>query len=510
MAIPISAPKTIIASKTEVTEKTYVAPSVATDFFAVTEYAPIIMERERKPREAVTGSISAQKSLQGMRAGSVSFAQEFKGSGTVGTEPEWGLHAKATIGAVHTNEDDIILAASCTTTVLRLATAADIIKTQSLDATMVKDTANGYSIRFIKNHGEGDTLVANTNDWIDVDEGSGEESIQMTAGAYATPALLAAQIQLQLNSNANLSADYSVSYAESTGKYTISRSGGNTSILWKTGVHGSDNTDTHLGTVIGFDDAADDSGAGSYVADNLAYSEVTISPALSLAPAAAIVISGNAAYTPVNEGHPSLSITQYEGNEITSKLVGCKGTALSLGNITTGEIPQINFALQALSYNPQIDGASSITPEYQDQLPPVALGVEFLIDGASVCANNFSLELSQEVTKLLCMGNADGAVSQRVTKREVSGNFDPYADDTTVLPYTKFDANTDVEIMVAVGEKDSSGDWVPGSVVAVYLPQVVYTEIPLENAEGLLKNAIGFQAHSGNSGDELEISIAAL
>lgn len=72
--------------------------------------------------------------------------------------------------------------------------------------------------------------------------------------------------------------------AEATGTYTvthngknmiITRSAGTLSLLWKTGTNGADGTDTHIGTLCGYSDAADDTGALTYTADTAVYYPLT-------------------------------------------------------------------------------------------------------------------------------------------------------------------------------------------------------------------------------------------
>jgi hypothetical protein len=61
---------------------------------------------------------------------------------------------------------------------------------------------------------------------------------------------------------------YTVSYSTVTNKFTITRSTGTFEILWKTGTHGSDNLDTHCGTLLGYTDSANDTGGLTYTSDS--------------------------------------------------------------------------------------------------------------------------------------------------------------------------------------------------------------------------------------------------
>jgi hypothetical protein len=82
---------------------------------------------------------------------------------------------------------------------------------------------------------------------------------------YKTPHDLAAHIETVMNAAAT--ATITCTYSDSTGKFTIASDGATFEIEWKTGTNGADGTDDHVGTTIGFSDAADDTGATTYTSD---------------------------------------------------------------------------------------------------------------------------------------------------------------------------------------------------------------------------------------------------
>jgi len=109
-------------------------------------------------------------------------------------------------------------------------------------------------------------LVDATNNKINFKEGAGELTATITSKLYKDPIQLQEELQIQLNAVAT--ANITVTYSNTTGKYTIVSDGATFQLLWKTGTNGSDGTDTHIGTLIGFSDAADDTGALTYTSDN--------------------------------------------------------------------------------------------------------------------------------------------------------------------------------------------------------------------------------------------------
>lgn len=95
-----------------------------------------------------------------------------------------------------------------------------------------------------------------------------DEPVTLTEKTYKDPHDLAEALQAGISAADPLET-YTVVYSDTTGKFTIATSTSTVlSILWKTGSHGSDNTDDHVGTTIGYEDAADDTGATTYTSDN--------------------------------------------------------------------------------------------------------------------------------------------------------------------------------------------------------------------------------------------------
>jgi hypothetical protein len=117
-------------------------------------------------------------------------------------------------------------------------------------------------------------VIDSNNKYLDFNIGGGELNATVSEGTYAQSGNSQADSGTLCEAiyNAIVAAEgvgtYTVTYSDSTNKFTITRSAGTFNILWKTGTHGSDNTDTHIGTLIGFDDTADDTGSLSYTSDN--------------------------------------------------------------------------------------------------------------------------------------------------------------------------------------------------------------------------------------------------
>lgn len=108
--------------------------------------------------------------------------------------------------------------------------------------------------------------ITASNNKLNFNEGGSELTATITAAWYKNPEHLADAVATAMNAVAT--ANITVTYSKTTGKFTIVSDGATLNILWKTGTNGSDNTDTHIGTKLGYSDAANDTGALTYTSDN--------------------------------------------------------------------------------------------------------------------------------------------------------------------------------------------------------------------------------------------------
>jgi len=118
--------------------------------------------------------------------------------------------------------------------------------------------------RYGNNSGWGYFLIeSSVNDRIDFeDNGSTTRVASLTPGAY-TATTLASHIETQMES---VTTDtFTVSYSDSTNKFTIVDDTGTFKLLWSTGTNKSRSA---AGT-LGYSDSADDTGTFSYTSDNI-------------------------------------------------------------------------------------------------------------------------------------------------------------------------------------------------------------------------------------------------
>lgn len=111
-------------------------------------------------------------------------------------------------------------------------------------------------------------VVSGFNNKLDITEGvSGDATATITAGNYATGALMAAEVETQINVVATDNT-WTCTYSSSTNKFTIGHDNVQTGGLeWYTGASAA----TSIGACLGYDTTADDTGAASYPADTVSY-----------------------------------------------------------------------------------------------------------------------------------------------------------------------------------------------------------------------------------------------
>lgn len=237
---------------------------------------------------------------------------------------------------------------------------------------------------------------------------------------------------------------------------------------------------------------------------------ITILPAAGFTPSDNVEVSQSTVYYPADSGHPSLSATFFDANEIDRRGIGMKVTSLSLENFTTGQLASWNFELEGLSFN-EVDGTYGGTPSYDSAVPPVILGACLYQDGSQLDVNNFAFSLTNTLGFVRSTCDPNGKVSSAVTNREITGSFDPYKDDTSVDQFTKFDLQQSYSLVVTASIPSSTaGEIELGSGVVIYMPSVLTTEKAVADLDLIINEPITYRADRGDSGTNDEIFISLI
>ncbi len=235
-------------------------------------------------------------------------------------------------------------------------------------------------------------VVSALNNKLNFTDDNGTVTATIASGSYKSPQLLAAAVTTAMNA-ANGAQTALCVYSTVTGKFTISSTGAVLSLLWKTGANGSDNTDTHIGTLLGYSDAANDTLALTYDADNATNGIERVTDAgcttsalvltaggadfdtkkavlvkgavyeirpvqsrsgqtltlgfqlANAAPGAGVAVGMPITWIPVSSGHPTLSLWLYRANEANIEAI--QGALVTSMQISLDVGTPLNIAFQA-------------------------------------------------------------------------------------------------------------------------------------------------------------------
>ena len=110
--------------------------------------------------------------------------------------------------------------------------------------------------------------VTASNKFLDFTSDNGTFEVSIAEKTYKDPHDVAEALASAMNT-ADTAETFAVVYSNTTGIFTISTSTSAVlSLLWASGTHGSAGTDTHIGTLLGYSDVANDTGATTYAADS--------------------------------------------------------------------------------------------------------------------------------------------------------------------------------------------------------------------------------------------------
>jgi hypothetical protein len=225
------------------------------------------------------------------------------------------------------------------------------------------------------------------------------------------------------------------------------------------------------------------------------------------APSDSVEIAKTVTYYPANDNHPSFTKSVYWADEIREQTIGTRCASMSVDSFSTGQISNLNFSTEALSFD-EVDGSAPFTPSFDSGLPPLVLNVSVFQGTTCLDINEFTLSIENTISSLTSVKSADGRISSRVSARTISGSFNPFKDDADVSQFTKFNENT-LYSMIITGQNDSavSGEFDLGSCFGIYLPNCLSVEKIVGDTDGVLIENISFSANRGEDGTSEEIFI---
>jgi hypothetical protein len=339
-------------------------------------------------------------------------------------------------------------------------------------------------------------VVSALNDKLNFTDDDGTVTATVAHGSYKTPQLLAAAVTTAMNA-ANGAKIATCSYNTVNGKFKIVSTGTVLTLLWKTGANGSDNTDTHIGTLLGFSDAANNSGTaattgytagtasngiervtagGSTISNvvltagaagyprgmpmlikNAVYEirpsdgnpsgqNVTMGMDLLNAPGAGLGVGQPIAYIPVNSGHPTLSLWLLVANG--GAVEAEAGALINQMDLTVDVGNPLNMAFQAASklffLNPVIIDATCNKLDFTDGAGTAAVTL-------TNKAYRTPIELAVAIQDALNAASADDWVVTYNSRGAKAGKFTIASNGVTTSLLWNSGGNTAVSIGTKLG-----------------------------------------------------------
>lgn len=212
------------------------------------------------------------------------------------------------------------------------------------------------------------------------------------------------------------------------------------------------------------------------------------------------IVGSTVVYSPISSGFPSLTmIGNHDGNQYIG--LGCRGSFDI--ECAVGEIPKINFEFMG-AYLPPTDVVLP-TPTYTGQAKPIHFAsgntVNATLDGYAFCIEEFSLDLSNEMTYRELVGCAK---SNKITDRAVEGEILVERPDllATKNLYTVIDAHTLVPFSFQHGT-------VAGNRVTIACPTLQLTHPEADDSDGILMHNYAFRAVPVSPGNnEVTITVS--
>lgn len=315
--------------------------------------------------------------------------------------------------------------------------------------------------------------VSASNKKFDFDIGGGELTATIVEGSYPIGTTQAgAGTFCKALYDAIVAAEpvgtYTVTYSRTTNKFTITRSAGTFSILWKTGT----NTATNCATIMGYSKLADDTGSLSYASDT------TVDFAMKHVFTKSTDIQ-NQSYT----FHLERKLSQKQYPLSVVKLITLTGAVDG----------KLLLDSDVLFKTEEAEGFS-LSPSWVDPKPFMFYQTKVKFDTVEnvTAVRDWTLTIDNgSIIQRVLSGSQDVKDILTFAKLLGSGTMNIFFEDE--VQRAKFLANTAVALDI-----EMTGALIGGSIynkLLISLPQIHYTAYPFGNLDGLLGAAVAFNAY---------------
>lgn len=510
MVSPLTVRSTEIALKEESTEGTYVAESSGSDFINPREGSTLTPDVSSTDTDTYKSSIGMSAPIQTGENPTASLPQYFRGSGTEGQAPDYALLLKSGLGnqATESTEYDTVAGSTAGTSsaaaVINLDSGEGANK-QVGEALLIKDETNGYSIRNIDSIST-DALTCNFNlsnapaagvntgkadlyypadsghptftlhrfqagtstGFHDAVSGARTTSVSATfeAGALPTVDFEIQALQYYLNP---------ITISASNNKMDFNDGGGEESVTLTSKTY---KTPKDLG-----DELASKMNAATSDTISVDYD------------------STDGKFTISSDGG-TLSLLWNTGTNTANTCGAAFGFSVAADDTGATSYEADN----TLAYTP----AATAAPDSQD--PSIVKNCELLLhnDFSRIdCreAESFSFTVDNTVTDVTDFCSETGIAAKLPSSRTTTFSATLIYEQHEVNELDAMLNNQDIKVMFNCGDKDSGGDWVPGTVVNVYLPQTRITAHPIAESDGKYVVNLEGTAYVGSSLEDIYVNL---
>jgi len=228
---------------------------------------------------------------------------------------------------------------------------------------------------------------------------------------------------------------------------------------------------------------------------------VTLLVPCTTAPSAGSSVSKFTTFYNANDGHPSLTITEFIGDAVKCQAAGMKVNSLSMEGFEAGQTATFSFGLVGMDYDQSL-AASGLTASYNSALPPLALDACIYKDGAALEVTGFSFSLEHEVAEIQSTCAPNGIVGTRHTRTNVSGSFTAHAKSDSVALFSAFANGTEFSLFGSFGNPGASAGQ-KKEVIGFYFPKCIITAAPFADADGIVTYSVEFQCGPDAAGSAM-------
>jgi len=467
---------TVFAVVPETTIGGLKAPTSATQFVPVRPGAEQTAAVEELANDELVNDIGASKTLTGLETPTGTHPAYLKHSEVEGQEPECGIFYESAFGSKAVAAVERLTAAGSTAGTTTVRAVVNVTATHGASfevgqALLVKDLTNGYKIRNVRSRAtDALTLNFNLNAAPGVGLGLGR-SVLYKPVATGHPSFSSWEY------GANGGYIGAMAGCKTTSIEMTMPAGEQAEVSF-----GYSGTESFFNPVVvtatnKFIDFTDDVGAQTATLDE----EIFKSP-LAFASHVEAKMQGESADT----------ITVRYNSQTGRYTIASDGAVFELNfntgtNTANSAAPILGFDTvadqdSATSYTSAspMDLAAPYTPSYDGATNIVVKDAELFIGDfhETVCrkASTVSVTVGVEQEQVRAICARSGLVEILPTARQVSLEATVVLDRYEASLFDKFINNKDAEVMVNIGQKNSSGNWIGGRNVNVYMPQATITQ----------------------------------